>query len=155
MAGSDDYIKLNINFSDDWGRSGTYRGETVAHHAGKDYRNIPNGQGVFTGEDKYAGFEYNGKWENGKWHGQGKLVLGDTGKGSFEGIFEKGNIKHGTYRHKDGKRVFQGEFDGQWFPQHGLGTGIDGVVFEVDGRAHGQKKAYAHEDEFWSFRGTA
>jgi hypothetical protein len=112
----------------------------------------PHGNGEFTGQGEFTGYQYTGEWDEGIQQGQGKEVLGHLRRGSYEGQFAKGFILQGIYRHEDQRRTFNGNFGGRYghCPQNGTATDEDGVVFEVDAAAGGGGETQAWEEDFWT-----
>jgi hypothetical protein len=112
------------------GEVGKYTG-TICVNTGK-----PHGSGKLDYENSAC---YQGDWNQGSWAGYGRHIKpnGDIYEGHF---FD--NAKHGmgTYRYKDGKRVFEGRYvTGQRV--EGKMTYGDGSVYKgqwYEGKRHGR-----------------
>jgi hypothetical protein len=100
--------------------SGEYTIEGKRHWRGNFKNDTPNGYGVATYED---GFHYEGFFENGCWHGWGKLIVPcESGEAVYVGQWRYGK-KHGR-----GKQVNAdgSSYSGQWKKDcfHGRGKAI-------------------------------
>ncbi|KAI0236893.1 hypothetical protein LSAT2_012586 [Lamellibrachia satsuma] len=98
-------------------------------YIGEKRRQVRDGFGVYTYENKF--FRYEGEWKDGKKQGHGKLVMAD---GSYyEGEFDNGEIKgHGFRYNAFNGNTFSGEFsDGEFHGQGVMNYG-DGSVYEGD-----------------------
>jgi hypothetical protein len=88
--------------------------------------------GCFTQKKKYyenGKLEYEGEWDNDKWHGQGKFYR-ENGQLAYEGELQEGT------RHGQGKLYDENGqlwYDGQW----------------QEGEFHGQGKLYRENGQLW------
>jgi hypothetical protein len=120
-----------------------------------DYFDALNGEFDFTGEGVLMypnGNAYIGEFRNGKWHGKGKVVLGETSFVTHEGIWENGKMSYGIFRSPDGSEIYEGE----WKSNSQTGKGTKTIYREVKGRlvkrevkcdsfVNGEPRGYAEE----------
>lgn len=100
------------------GHLGKYTG-TICVNTGK-----PHGSGKLEYED---GGSYHGDWNQGNWSGYGRHAKpnGDIYEGTF---FDNNKHGMGTYRYRDGKRVFEGRYV--------MGQRVDGQMTYGDGSVY-------------------
>lgn len=83
-------------------------GERVGIYTGDVYRNVPHGQGTFeTKNSEGITWSYEGNFQNGLFHGQGKMVFPTQ---TYEGTFKNGNLVNGKY-FINGRLLYEGGFN--------------------------------------------
>jgi uncharacterized protein (TIGR02145 family) len=123
----------------------TYTGEMIKISTSEGKFQVPNGLGVITGEGfEYSGSfkkglmhgtgkfnynkeSYNGQFANGKRNGTGEMIFsnGDEYKGNWTNDVIEGNGRmiYGV-SYQDNRKMYAGEYDGQWVKGKKNGYGI-------------------------------
>ncbi|KAK2949729.1 putative MORN repeat protein [Blattamonas nauphoetae] len=91
---------------------GRYDGDLVNHR--------PHGKGKYLFPNRY--FLYDGNWNHGKMHGQGRLYFGQSGADFYEGSFVDGQIEGEGIRVWADGRVYKGGFSNGEFSGKGTFT---------------------------------
>jgi hypothetical protein len=107
-------------------------------YIGDVHKQLRDGYGVYTYENKF--FQYEGEWVNGKKHGHGKFSMAD---GSYyEGQFVGGEIDgHGFKYFASSQNVYSGEFAGGELHGQGVMTYADGSTYEGEWQ-HNKRVGY-------------
>ena len=117
------YHVMNMEVLDPYGDLGIYTGMMSTRTS------MPDGFGSMRYTDASIGRTYEGTWQDGRWHGRGKLEHdnGDVYEGDFENDKRHGT---GTYQQKSTGRVYIGEFFRD--KRHGKGL-LSCNTFQYDG----------------------